>query len=342
MAKKYETQGHSVSARDAYFRASNYYRSAEFFMHAKETRPKAYIAWSNSVESFLKGINYLDYAKVIEIPYKNGVKLPGYFFKTQHSPKEKPPLLIVHTGFDGTGEELFFGVGRFALERGYNCLVFEGPGQGAVIRKLNIPFRPDWEKVVTPVVDYALTREDVDPDNIALLGISMGGYLAPRAAAFEHRIKACVANGGVYDISEVPYKSIPEEMIELIVSNPNEFNAMMDEYLPADVYARWFYDNGIMVFGKDTPAELMTTIKDYALTPEIVKNIRCHMLVISSEADTMTVGADRLYNQLQSPKTFLTFTKEQTAQAHCQMGALFVSNEMIFNWLDDIFKPMEK
>ena len=76
-----------------------------------------------------------------------------------------------------------------ALERGYNCLTFEGPGQGGVIRKQKIPFRHDWERVVTPVVDYALTRSEViDPTCIALMGISMGGYLAARAAAFEHRI----------------------------------------------------------------------------------------------------------------------------------------------------------
>ena len=68
-----------------------------------------------------------------------------------------------------------------ALERGYNCLTFEGPGQGGVIRKQNIPFRYDWEKVVTPVIDYALTRDrDIDPNKIALMGTSMGGYLAAR------------------------------------------------------------------------------------------------------------------------------------------------------------------
>ena len=70
-----------------------------------------------------------------------------------------------------------------AIERGYNCLTFEGPGQGGVIRKQKIPFRPDWEKVDTPVVDYALTNraKEIDPNRIALMGISITGYSLPRA-----------------------------------------------------------------------------------------------------------------------------------------------------------------
>jgi dipeptidyl aminopeptidase/acylaminoacyl peptidase len=97
-------------------------------------------------------------------------------------------------------EELYTSAAAPALERGYNCLTFEGPGQGEVIRKQKFPFRYDWEKVVTPVIDYALTRDsDIDPSQIALMGISIGGYLAARAAAYEHRISACVLYDGVYD-----------------------------------------------------------------------------------------------------------------------------------------------
>ena len=71
------------------------------------------------------------------------------------------------------------------MERGYNCLTFEGPGQGGVIRKQGIPFRYDWEKVVTPVINYAIDRNEefgIDVNRIALMGMSLGGYLAARAA----------------------------------------------------------------------------------------------------------------------------------------------------------------
>jgi len=79
-------------------------------------------------------------------------------------------------------------------------LTFEGPGQGRVIRKQKIPFRYDWEKVITPVVDYALSLKQIDSKQIALMGISMGGYLEARAAAFEHRISACILYNGVYSL----------------------------------------------------------------------------------------------------------------------------------------------
>jgi alpha-beta hydrolase superfamily lysophospholipase len=79
---------------------------------------------------------------------------------------------------------------RAGVERGWNVLAFDGPGQYGPIHRERLPFRPDWEKVVTPVVDFALTLPGVDPEKIALMGISMGGYLAPRAAAFEKRISA--------------------------------------------------------------------------------------------------------------------------------------------------------
>ena len=102
----------------------------------------------------------------------------------------------MHSGFDGTAEELYYNRAVFAIKRGYHCLLFEGPGQGGVIRELNIPFRPNWETVVTPVVDFALKRKEVDPDAIALMGISFGGYLAPRAVAFEHRIRLVSQTAG--------------------------------------------------------------------------------------------------------------------------------------------------
>jgi len=171
-------RGRKISARQEFFRASNYYRTAEFFLHTNPQDPRIVTTWQKSRDSFRKAAQLADHPIVpIEIPFE-GTTLPGYLCLVDRS-QTKRPLLIVHSGFDGTAEELYFEAAYFAVQRGYNVLLFEGPGQGGVIRVQKLPFRPNWETVVTPVVDYALTLKEVGANKIALMGISFGGYLSP-------------------------------------------------------------------------------------------------------------------------------------------------------------------
>ena len=125
--------------------------------------------------------------------------MKGYYLNV--SGDDLGPTLLAHGGYDSTVEELFFYRGEAARRHGWNCLIFDGPGQGSALRVNKLPFRHDWEAVVTPVVDFAHSLRGVDPERIALLGMSMGGYLAPRAAAFEQRIAACVACDGVFNLA---------------------------------------------------------------------------------------------------------------------------------------------
>ena len=176
--------GHKISAREAFLRASNYFRVAEFYLHGNPKDPRILETWGQSRDCFRKAARLLDNpVEVIKIPYEK-TTLPGYFLRPDNTGKKRKTL-ILQTGFDGTGEELYFSTGFFVLKRGYNVLIFEGPGQGGALREQHLHFRPDWEKVVTPVVDYALSRPEIDPKRLALAGFSMGGYLAPRGAAFE-------------------------------------------------------------------------------------------------------------------------------------------------------------
>ena len=245
-------------------------------------------------------------------------------------------MLIIHSGFDGTAEELYFDFGMAAVQRGYDCLLFEGPGQGEVIRLQNLPFRYDWEKVVTPVINYALSTPRVDQNKIALMGLSMGGYLAPRAAAFDRRLKACIANGGVYDFSDTVYRALPPEVIKLLETDREQFNQVIKKIMKKNTQIRWFFNNGMWTFEAKSPADFMLKIKKYSLK-DVAKKITCHMLVVDSESDLFMRGqARKLYAALTCPKDFLLFTKAQAAQAHCQAGAIAFSNEAIFNWLDKV------
>lgn len=326
LAEKFE----GVSAKEAYFRASNYYRTACFYLSASKDRAESIALWEKSVACFQKGASHIPYLSKIAIPYE-GTTLPGYFLQAN---KPRAPLVIIHSGFDGTKEELFFDGGLAAWERGYNVILFEGPGQGEALRKQNLPFRYDWEKVVTPVVDYAMKLEGIDKKKISLWGISLGGYLAARAAAFEPRLAGCIVNGGIYDFAETIYKQYPKEVLELINTNPSEFNKIMEKQMAESVEVYWFVHNAMWTMHADSPAEAVKIISRYTLK-DVIELIRCPMLVIDSESDIFFKGQPELvYEKLQSPKTLLKFSPETNAEAHCQMGAIMISNESILAWLD--------
>jgi hypothetical protein len=122
-------------------------------------------------------------------------------FSGRRSRAPRRPLLILNNGSDGSLLDMWLWGGAGATSRGYDCLTFGGPGQGYALWKQKLYFRPDREKVITPVVDFALSRPDVDPKRIAIQGISQGGYWVPRAVAFEKRIAAAVADPGVVDVA---------------------------------------------------------------------------------------------------------------------------------------------
>ena len=205
LAEQSQEHGHSVSAREAYFRASNYYRAAEFYLHGNPSDPRITDFSRKARACFEQALGLSTLAiEQVAIPYE-GTTLPGYFYRADEA-AGKVPSLIVHTGYDGTQEELR-AYALAAITRGINCLTFEGPGQGAVVREQGLGFRPDWEAVVTPVVDFVMSLPTVDPERVALLGISFGGYLAPRAAAFEHRHRRASPTGAFSTSWRIGYRT---------------------------------------------------------------------------------------------------------------------------------------
>ena len=173
-------------------------------------RPRLVEAFELETSTFQKGGALLETPlEVIEIPFE-GTTLPGYFIKVDDSGTPRPT--VIHTnGYDGTVQEMYFAHAPAANRRGYNVLLFDGPGQGRNLIRDGMTIRPDWETVVAPVVDYALTRSDVDPERIVLNGWSFGGLLAPRAAGVEHRIAALVADPGQWDMRYAVLEMLPLE-----------------------------------------------------------------------------------------------------------------------------------
>ncbi|MFL6486854.1 MAG: alpha/beta hydrolase family protein [Nitrososphaera sp.] len=338
--------GHKVSAREAYLRACNYYRAAELLL-IDPADPRIQTTWGKSKECFSKAASlFSPPVELIEIPYEETTTLPGYFYRTDNDNSSNSsnnnirnprPTLIVHGGFDSTLEELYASAAAPALERGYNCLTFEGPGQGGVIRKQKIPFRYDWEKVVSPVVEYALSRtQEVDPKHIALMGISMGGYLAARAAAFEHRLSACILYNGVYDGYDALASSLSKSLLNAIENGKQEIvNAAFEILMDSDPNIRFNMAHGMWTSGSNSPYELIMKSKDYTVK-NIAKSIECPTLVLEAEKDDSFPGQPKkVYDELTCQKKYILFTSEEGAEEHCQCGASALSNQRIFDWLDE-------
>lgn len=329
---------HNISAREAFLKASNYYRAAEFFLRDKEEKEEALILAQKSSECFEKACKLFRPAyERIQIPYE-GTYLPGYYFKTEDSDNKKPTLIAM-TGYDGTAEELYFYIGAAALKRGYNVLVFEGPGQGLARRKLNLSFRSDWEKVVTPVVDYLLQREDVDSKRIAMIGYSMGGYLVTRAAAYEHRIAACIANSGIYSFFDgiMGPKAHSKDFLEqLKEENAHKFNAFVEQMISNNLSAWWKIKNGLFTFMLDTPQQLMNAYRKYNVEA-CVDKIKCHFLICDSQGEHFFGNQSQiLFDKLNCDKKMAYFTKEEGAELHCQSGAEVLASGRILDWLDSV------
>lgn len=341
------SSGHKISALDSYLRASNYYRTAEFFLHENPADPRISETWEKSVKMFQKAANlFSHHFEQVEIPYnENSISsnsLPGYFYmpnedsNSSTSKNSTRPTLILFTGFDGTQEELYTTSVVPALQRGYNCLTFEGPGQGRVIRKQHIHFRYDWENVITPVLDFILTkkRELVDPKRIAVMGISLGGFLAARAAAFEHRISACILDDGVYDIYQTFLNRFNWSRNQIEKEDPLILNTILETSMYFNTTIRWALSHGMWTFGAKTPFEFIQKNRNYTLK-DISQNIKCPTLVLEAEKDDSFPGQPKLvYESLKCSKHYILFTTEEGAEDHCQIGALARSNQQIFDWLD--------
>jgi len=363
------SKGHLTSAKEAYLRASNYYRVSEFMLIDPEDS-RIQTTWENSKECFAKAINLFPYdVEQIEIPYEE-TTLPGHFYHYKSKEEEKNnnkndnvekdnnssisklsscnssssyPTLIVHGGFDSTLEELYSSAAAPALDRGYNCLTFEGPGQGGVIRKQKIPFRYDWEKVVSPVIDYAIQKKDnfaIDTKRIALMGISMGGYLAARAAAFDNRISACILYNGVYDGYDATASSFPKPLLTAIDKSDSEYvNITIKNLMKSDPNIRFNIKHGMWTTGTHSPYDLIIGSKKYTIK-DTLSNIRCSTLVLEAEKDDSFPGQPKkVYDGLTSAssKAYILFTEEEGAEEHCQCGAPAISNQKIFDWLDETF-----
>ena len=187
--------GHDVSARDQFLRASYAYRAALVSMLPDDPRLRETAASSRDLMK-RAGKLMKPQLEYVEIPFE-GTVLPGYFRKASAG-KKRTKTLVMIGGAETFAEDQYFYIAQQAFERGYNFMTVDLPGQGLLPLERRF-FRRDMEVPLKAVVDYALTRKDVDPARLAVYGISSGGGFVPQAAARDRRISAVIMNNCVVD-----------------------------------------------------------------------------------------------------------------------------------------------
>jgi alpha-beta hydrolase superfamily lysophospholipase len=330
------TAGHRVSARQAYLRASNYYRTAEFFRRKNPGGDEVVLELSRrSRETFVQATELMERpVRPVSIPYEN-TTLPGYLFCVDDSSAARPTVIYTN-GYDSTAEEAWFAIAAAAIDRGYNVLAYDGPGQGAVIREQGLRFRPDWEAVLGPVLEYALGLGEVDADATAHFGYSLGAYLVARAAAFDDRAAALILDDGLYDFHQAYVNAVPGFVMKLVHARRDRFPNLLTGLLArVDTQARWGLNNGVWTIGGTSYADFLRRTTEYSLEG-LADRISTPALIMDAEADQFLKGQpDALAAKMTAPTTMAYLTTAEGAGEHCHVGSLLRTHQVIFDWLDE-------
>jgi PPOX class probable F420-dependent enzyme len=335
LGRKSLADGHRVSAREALLRASNYYRTAEFFLRDDPSRdPEVVLLSTRSRDTFVTAMPLFEFGfEHVSILYQD-TTLPGYLYLVDDSGRARPTI-IYNSGFDSTLEESYFAIAAAGLARGYNVLAFDGPGQGAALREQGLVFRPDWEAVISPVIDYAVSRQEIADDQIALFGYSLGGYLVARAAAFDSRVGALILDDGIYDFYAAMLKALPPFLSEWIEQGNDDAAMPVIQLLMAiNTQVRWALRNGKWVMGVDSVLDVPRAFKRYTLAG-VADAITAPALILDADNDQFLKGEpQRAAEAMASADTTLVTLRESDgAGEHCHMGAMSRLHQIIFDWL---------
>lgn len=311
-----EKAGHIRTAMNCFLRAADYYRQAEF--HLKPSDPRRLPTFEKMEacsKKFLARLN--PPGEAIEIPYESGKPICAYFVRAPF-PGEKLPVLICMGGLDSIKDEMWFMQAHGCLQRGISVLMIDGPGQGGTLRRHGLVSRPDTEVPIGKCIDWLLTRPDVNPKQIAVCGSSMGGYYAARAGCYEARLAAVISHGAIWSLSE------------MWGNKGDDFGLAM--------HICW-------VLGAKSMAEAHKIMVPFTLEGHL-KHMKCPYLILHGGHDVLTVSAaQKTYDQAKANgvnATLRILDPEETGAEHCQHDNPTIGQEVLCDWLADIFGINQK
>jgi len=333
-------KGHEVTARECYLRAAMLLGLGYHPLFGKPVDPRLLAAFRLMMATFDKAMATGKHpGEKIHVRYE-GTTLPAYFLRAEGYEDAVRPTILVGGGWDSTVVENYFGVGAAALRRGYHVLLHDGPGQGRLLIEEGLPLRHDWEKVVTRVVDAALKLEGVDPKRIAYQPWSLGGYMAPRVAAFEPRLAALICDPGQIDVGSkilpvMKLLGLSDAAIARLPDLATDDEATLMKIINGNRMLHWqIVQRGFWTNGASDLASFIAEMLKWKLDAATVAQIRCPTLVTAADGDRASTNARELFDALKVPKTFVQFSAADGADQHCAQLNRSFANRVKLDWLD--------
>ncbi|WP_312611546.1 alpha/beta fold hydrolase [Oscillibacter sp.] len=321
--------GNQALSRNEKLKAALYFRGAEFFIPEGDTQKQElrsrFITLNNAYYSIADNQQY-------QIPYDG-----GYLSAYRLTPQSPKGTIVVCNGFDGYIEE-FMRMLLVFRDAGYDTIAFDGPGQGTVLEECNMPMTPEWEKPVHTLLDYFKLND------VTLLGLSLGGCLALRAAAYEKRVTRVIAMDIMTDFFEALLRQIDDSIREkfrqaVLNGNRLEIDTAAHAMMKKSLVVEWGIKQGMHVTGSDSPYDFLHKILAYN-TAEISPLITQDVLLLAGQDDHY-VPLHQLPAQIATltnvrSLTARMFTAKENAGNHCQLGNIGLAAEVILNWVNQM------
>jgi dienelactone hydrolase len=327
-----------TSRGHALLRAHTYYRTAEFFL--APTDPRRPIATRKNIDAFYTGLDTLEVAyERIQAPYGEGHHLDAVYYPAKrHSAGS--PLIVLVGGYDSTLEELYFVLVRAAHDRGFEVLTYEGPGQGQALREQQLSFTHEWEKPTSAVIDTFLAQHP-RPQTMVLVGMSMGGYLAPRAAAFDERFDGVVAYDVFFDCGATAKSYVPDLVFWM---RDHGMSGLVDLLIQVKSALspgfRWAVANGMWTLGTTHPLDVVSEFQKYTLAC-VADRIKSDVLILAGIEDHFVPveQVEQFEKALTGARSITTrvYDRESGGAEHCQLGAHTLWHADFFDWMASKF-----
>jgi pimeloyl-ACP methyl ester carboxylesterase len=327
--------GRKVSGRDHLLRASTYYRTAEYYGGGGADGVDG--AGARSLACFSEAAALVDPpVEPIGIPFEGGL-LPGYLVRpaVQVAGDGARPTVVAVGGFDSSAEELYFQLGVPGAERGWNVVVFDGPGQlGCMRTNPSMTFRPDYEVPLAAVLDAVCEMPGVDVGRLALCGQSFGSYFAARSAAADLRVGALVANPPVVDMGRYMEAWVGTDVYRMIRDiRPEDVSGVPEDLMPRQM--QWGIEAICTRFGVPSFHAWRDAMESYRLA-DLTTAITCPVLALVGEREGAEPRAqfDALVAGATGPVSARVFRPADGTSAHCQSDNLRLSAQVTYDWLD--------